>query len=147
MLRWLLRRLRRRTRHAARFLVRALLFTWPRKNGTWPQRLPATILKPLAGGISVAYAVRRNESVEKAEAILLQAQIIHPKVAMIAFNLARYASVTGRMEEAKERLRHAIELDKDIRGLALDDEDLKPLWGWIAGLSNSSRFQRALKTS
>ena len=40
---------------------------------------------------------------------------IHPKVAMIAFNLACYASVAGRMEEAKERLRHAIELDKDIR--------------------------------
>ena len=53
---------------------------------------------------------------------------------MVAFNLACYASVTGRMEEAKERLRHAIELDKDVRKLALDDEDLKPLWDWIAGL-------------
>ena len=84
--------------------------------------------------ISLAYAVRRTESIEKAEAILLRAQAIHPKVAMIAFNLACYASVTGRMEEAKERLRHAIELDKDIRRLALDDEDLKPLWDWIAGL-------------
>jgi hypothetical protein len=29
---------------------------------------------------------------------------------MITFNLACYASVTGRMEEAKERLRNAIEL-------------------------------------
>ena len=84
--------------------------------------------------ISLAYALRRTESVEKAEAILLRAQAIHPKVAIIAFNLACYASVTGPMEEAKERLRHAIDLDKDIRGLALDDEDLKPLWDWIAGL-------------
>ena len=84
--------------------------------------------------INLAYSVRRIEGVEKAEAILLRAQAIHPKVAMIAFNLACYASVTGRMEEAKERLRHAIELDKDIRRLALDDEDLKPLWDWIAGL-------------
>ena len=50
---------------------------------------------------------------------------------MIAFNLACYASVTGRMEEAKQRLRHAIELDSGIRGLALDDNDLKPLWDWI----------------
>ena len=74
------------------------------------------------------------QGVDKAEAILLRAQAIHPKVAMIAFNLACYASVTGRMEEAKERLRHAIKLDKDIRGLALDDEDLKPLWDWIVGL-------------
>jgi Flp pilus assembly protein TadD len=84
--------------------------------------------------ISLAYALRRTESVEKAEAVLLRAQAMHPKVALIAFNLACYASVTGRMEEAKERLRHAIDLDKDIRGLALDDEDLKPLWDWIAGL-------------
>jgi hypothetical protein len=53
---------------------------------------------------------------------------------MIAFNLACYASITGRTDEAKERLRHAIELDKDIRALAIDDEDLKPLWEWIAGL-------------
>ena len=44
-----------------------------------------------------------------------------------------YASVAGRMEEAKERLRHAIELDKEARELALEDEDLKPLWDWIAG--------------
>jgi Flp pilus assembly protein TadD len=84
--------------------------------------------------ISLAYALRRTESVEKAEAILLRAQAIHPQVAMIAFNLACYASVTGRMVEAKERLRNAIKLDKDIPGLALDDEDLKPLWDWIGGL-------------
>jgi Flp pilus assembly protein TadD len=55
--------------------------------------------------ISLAYALRRTEGVEKAEAILLRAQTIHPKVAMTAFNLACYASVAGRMEKAKERLR------------------------------------------
>ena len=84
--------------------------------------------------INLAYSVRRSEGVEKAEAILLRAQAIHPKVAMIAFNLACYASAAGRMEEAKERLRHAIELDKEARKLALEDEDLKPLWDWIGGL-------------
>ena len=52
---------------------------------------------------------------------------------MIAFNLACYASVSGRMEEAKERLRHATDLDKDVRKLAIDDEDLRPLWHWIGG--------------
>jgi Flp pilus assembly protein TadD len=83
--------------------------------------------------IGLAYSIRRSEGVEKAEAILLRAQAIHPKVAMIVFNLACYASVTGRMEEAKKRLRDAIALDKDIRRLAIDDEDLKSLWDWIAG--------------
>ena len=82
--------------------------------------------------MSLAYALRRTESIEKAKAILLRAQAIHPKVAMIAFNLACYASVTGRMEEAKERLRHAIELDKDIRRLALDIR--LNLCDWIGGL-------------
>jgi Flp pilus assembly protein TadD len=84
--------------------------------------------------ISLGYSIRRSEGVEKAEAILLRAQTIHPKVAMIAFNLACYASVTGRMEEAKKRLRDAIALDKDIRGLAIVDEDLRPLWDWIGDL-------------
>jgi hypothetical protein len=81
-----------------------------------------------------------SKASENAEAILLRAQKMHPQVAMIAFNLVCYASVTGRIEEAKERLRHAIELDKDVRGLALDDEDLKPLWNWIAGLEECSRL-------
>ena len=30
--------------------------------------------------ISLAYAVRRNESIEKAEAVLLRARVIHPKL-------------------------------------------------------------------
>jgi hypothetical protein len=38
------------------------------------------------------------------------------------------------MEEAKGRLRYAIDLDKDMRKLAIDDEDLRPLWDWIGGL-------------
>ena len=91
---------------------------------------------PKAAGwwISLAYALRRTESIEKAEAILLRAQAIHPEVAMIAFTLACYASVEGRMEEAKERLRRVINLDKDFRKLALDNEDLKPLCDCFGGL-------------
>ena len=53
----------------------------------------------------------------------------NPKEAMIAFNIACYASIMGLIEEAHERLRHAIELDKNIRLLALDDEDLRPFVG------------------
>ena len=41
--------------------------------------------------INLTYSVRRSESIEKAEAILLRARAIHPKVAMIAFLLACYA--------------------------------------------------------
>ena len=84
--------------------------------------------------IQLAYSVRRAESVENAEAILLRASEVHPKDPIIPLNLACYASATSRFEEAKVRLRQAIELDERIRDLALDDEDLKPLWDWIEGL-------------
>ena len=50
--------------------------------------------------INLAYSVRRVESVGKPK------QAINHKVAMIEFNLVCY--VTGRMEEAKARLRRAI---------------------------------------
>jgi hypothetical protein len=51
---------------------------------------------------------------------------------MIAFNLAYYASFGGCMKEAC--LRHAIDLDKDLRRLAIDDEGLRPLWDWMTAL-------------
>jgi Flp pilus assembly protein TadD len=88
-----------------------------------------------AAWINLAYAVRRDENLETAEAVLLRARRLHPKSALIAFNLACYASVVGHMEEAKARLQHAIDLDKDIRRLALDDEDLRPLWNWIGRIT------------
>ena len=84
--------------------------------------------------INLAYSSRRSESIEDAEAILLRARDIHPTNAVIAFNLACYASVTGRIEEAKDRLKHAISLDKEIRELAVCDEDLRGLRDWIASL-------------
>ena len=77
--------------------------------------IPELNHKTKPGWIDLAYSVRRSEGIKQAEAILLRAQAIHPKVAMIAFTLACYASVTGRMEDANERLRNAIELDKDDR--------------------------------
>ena len=50
-------------------------------------------------------------------------------------NLASYASVIGRTEEAKARLRRAIDSeDKDARRMALEVEDLRPLWDWLTGL-------------
>ena len=138
MRRWLSKRSSPRTRHESRFLEHVLLSTSQRRNGTMAAAVASHLVKVEpeneAWWINLAYSVRRSEGIQQAEAILQRAQAIHPKVAMIAFNLACYASVTGRMEDAKERLRDAIELDKDVRKLALDDEDLRPLWDWIAGL-------------
>jgi hypothetical protein len=85
--------------------------------------------------INLAYATRRCEGIESAEAILHRARELHHDNAMIEFNLACYASVAGRFEEAKARLKRAIELDKRFQKLAIDDEDLRPLWRWIADLA------------
>ena len=84
--------------------------------------------------IQMAYAIRRCDTIDKAEAILLRAQEIHPKNVIILLNLASYASLAGRLEEAKSRLRHAIDLNKGARRLALNVEDLRPLWDWISSL-------------
>lgn len=77
--------------------------------------------------INYAYCTRRAVSVDRAEEILLAAVQQHPDEAMIRYNLACYASVTGRFDEARSRLDAAIALDPRVKKLALDDEDLAPL--------------------
>lgn len=64
--------------------------------------------------------------------ILLDAEKLHPKHAMIQFNLGCYACQLGNLEEAKSRVAVAISLDGQFRGKALDDPDLEPLWDEIA---------------
>jgi Flp pilus assembly protein TadD len=81
--------------------------------------------------INLAYATRRAESIDKAQAFLLQARKMHPNNAIIAFNLACYACMAGRVDEAKTHLKHALALDTKIRELALRDQDLQTLWSWI----------------
>ena len=65
-----------------------LVKTEPENSGWW---------------INLAYSVRRAESVEKAEAVLLRAQAVCPEDPRIAFNLACYACVSARIAEARGR--------------------------------------------
>ena len=81
--------------------------------------------------INLAYATRRAENIDKAQALLLQAQKLHPNNGLIAFNLSCYACVTGQIEQAKTHLKHAIALDSRMRELALGDQDLQTLWSWL----------------
>ena len=74
-----------------------------------------------------AYATRRADSIAAAEMILVDALARHPDVAMIHFNLACYAAVEGRTEEAGKRLSEAMRLDKNLSVLADDDPDLESL--------------------
>ena len=129
----------RSTRPAGRSLVRVLTSTWRPKKWEMAAGVASHLVKtePETSGwsINLAYAKRRCEGIESAEAILLRARELHHDNAMIEFNLACYASVAGRFEEAKERLKRAVELDKQFQKVAIDDEDLRPLWDWIADLA------------
>ena len=78
--------------------------------------------------VSLAYATRRANSIEAAKEILLNAERKFPKEAVIKYNLACYLCQTEDIENAKNYLKKAFEIDSACRITALDDKDLKPLW-------------------
>ncbi len=78
--------------------------------------------------VSLAYATRRAESIEAAREVLLQALDHHPQAAILHYNLACYECQLGDMEGAKMQLQAAFNFDKRFRQIALEDEDLEPLW-------------------
>ena len=78
--------------------------------------------------VSWAYATRRTDSIEAARLILINAIDRLPNVAIFHYNLACYECQLGDLGLAKARLKRAFELEQGFRALALDDEDLRPLW-------------------
>ncbi len=84
-----------------------------------------------SGWIHWAYATRRCRTLADARKILLKAEVSHPHDATIQFNLGCYACQMGDLAEAKSRVDHAIALAGKFRWAALNDPDLKPLWGEI----------------
>ena len=79
-----------------------------------------------------AYSLRRanDGGVEKAEPVLLEAAKLFPDDDMIQYNLACYCAQLGQLDAAHEHLGKSYELGdaQQIKLMALDDEDLKPLW-------------------
>ena len=84
--------------------------------------------------VSWAYATRRADSIEQARLILVNAIERMPNVAVLHFNLACYTCQLGDLEKAKAALHTAFNLEPQYRVMALDDEDLKPLWDSIAAV-------------
>ncbi len=78
--------------------------------------------------INFAWATRRSESVQAAQIILLEALKKFPNDAMTNYNLGCYACQLGDMDNAKKFVGDAIKLDSKYKLMALDDEDLEPLW-------------------
>ena len=81
---------------------------------------------------SWAFATRRAECIEEARIILVNAIERLPNVVIFNYTFACYACQLVDVERAKKLLHTALKLDPGMRVMALDDEDLKPLWDEIA---------------
>jgi tetratricopeptide (TPR) repeat protein len=77
--------------------------------------------------ISLAYAQRRYLDLQTAEKTLLEAQERFPEEATIPFNLACYACQLGRLDEARDKLAKAIQMEPSFKKAAIEDEDLKAI--------------------
>ncbi len=67
---------------------------------------------------------------KKAKVVLDEAAKLFPEDDTVQYNLACYRAQLGQLNAAKEHLDKSYELGdaKQIKLIALDDEDLKPLW-------------------
>ena len=79
--------------------------------------------------INRSYALHELKRTREAFEALLPAVKKFPKRWLIRYNLACYCSQLGALDEAMRWLQKAIELagKKEIKAMALDDPDLKPL--------------------
>jgi len=85
-----------------------------------------------SGWLHRAYALRRVQrgGLQTAWDALLPAFEKFPKEPTIPYNLACYACQIGRLDEAREWLQRAVKIagKEKIKFMALNDDDLEPLW-------------------
>jgi Flp pilus assembly protein TadD len=112
---------------ALRLMVLQQAKNWPKAQIT-AARLVTTEPADPGWSIALAYATRRAECVERAQAILRDATLVHPGNALIHFNLACYACQLAQLDDAREHLRKAFALNAKLRSQALEDVDLQVLW-------------------
>jgi tetratricopeptide (TPR) repeat protein len=87
------------------------------------------------GWLHRAYALRRvpDGGLIQAREALLSAHEKFPEEAIIPYNLSCYACQLNDLDEARTWFRRAMELGEPdkLKQLALDDDDLRPLWDEI----------------
>jgi Flp pilus assembly protein TadD len=92
-----------------------------------------------SGWLHRAYALRRapGGGLQQAWEALQPAFERFPKETLIPYNLACYACQLGQLDDSRRWLQRAFEAgEKDaVIRLALQDEDLRPLWEEIRGMS------------
>jgi tetratricopeptide (TPR) repeat protein len=79
--------------------------------------------------IALAYAVRRSRGLPFANEILSRACEKFPDCGTIHFNLACYAAQLGRLDDARQHLGRAIQIDKEFAAMAKTDPDLEAIRG------------------
>jgi tetratricopeptide (TPR) repeat protein len=85
-------------------------------------------LEEIESAISLVYSNRRGESLEVLKMILLTALDSDPEQPIIHYNLACYECQVGDFKTAARHLARAIQLNATFELLALQDEELRPLW-------------------
>jgi len=78
--------------------------------------------------VATAYALRHYSGPAEAKAVLVAGEPFLENEAAFHFLLACYDSALGHLDEAREGLKRAFELDQDFRLKALDESDLAPVW-------------------
>jgi predicted Zn-dependent protease len=88
------------------------------------------------GHFHLAYSLHELKRTGEAYAALKPVVDSFPKEWLMRFNLACYACQLGKLTEAMLWLNQAMALaaHEDVQRLALDDQDLKPLWPKIRQL-------------
>ena len=91
-----------------------------------------------AGWLHRAYALRRAKrgGLQAAWDVLLPAFERFPKEPIISYNLSCYACQLGRLDQARQWLQRAVKVagKEKIKFMALNDDDLSPLWEEIKKL-------------
>ncbi len=108
--------------------------------------LPMTEQEPSDPGwwIQAGFAQRRARSIESAETILRKALRHHPRHGLILYNLACYACVQDRPEEARALILQAIEVDPaPVLAMAKKDPDLLAIRPWLDELKPAIPAQAA----
>jgi predicted Zn-dependent protease len=75
-----------------------------------------------------ALAIRRHRSIEEARTFLLRAEPRLQENAAFYYMLATFECQFGNILGAKVRLSRALQLNPDLRKVAVEDDDLWPIW-------------------
>jgi tetratricopeptide (TPR) repeat protein len=107
--------------------------------------LPMTEEEPSDPGwwIQAAYAQRRARSIEEAEMVLLAGLTRHPANGLILYNLACYACMQDRTDEARDYFHRAAATDPEqMLIMGTRDPDLEGIRPWLLDLQADHRSRK-----